>query len=157
MKLADIFVESSVVVSIKGVTKSEAIRELAGALRRTRRIPKEHEETIVRALEQREALGSTGIGRGVGVPHIKHPSVARIVGAFGRSESGIEYQALDGDPVFLVFLLVSPVDATTEHLEALRRIAALAKDADLRRFLRGIRTAAEATDLMREADEKYQA
>jgi len=99
-------------------------------------------------------MGSTGIGGGVGVPHVKRPCVDRIRGVFGRSLSGIDFQALDGAPVDLVFLLVSPPEAQGPYLKALKKISAMASDADFGRFLRQADTVDEVVELMEEADER---
>ena len=153
MNLAEVFVESRLIPELQATTKDDAIRELLGVLQRTRKVPKARVPEVLKALLRREDLGSTSIGRGVGVPHVKHPAVSRIVGAFGRSTAGIDYQAVDGEPVHLVFLLISPADAGAGHLNALKRISALAKDGDLPRFLLRADGVAGITEIMCEADE----
>ena len=154
MKLSDVFLETTTVPRLEATTKSEAMAELVEVLRRTRRLSRPVADEVLTALERREEMGSTGIGRGIGIPHVKHASVKRIVGAFGRSVQGVEFQALDAAPVYLVFLLVSPQDDVTDHLHLLRKISALAQDADLRRFLRNAQSAAEIAEIMQEAGER---
>jgi len=155
MKLADIFVPDTIVPELDARTKLESIEELVGVLRTTRRITKASAPLIRSAIDRREEMGSTGIGRGIGVPHIKQAAVKKIVGAFGRSSQGIEFQALDGGPVHLVFLIVSPEAEVENHLNALRKISSLANDEDMRRFLRNAESVEEIADLMAEADERY--
>jgi len=156
MKLGDIFTEETMVVDLKAVTKAEALQELVTVLQKTRRLTKANAPEVLKALERRETVGSTGIGRGVGVPHVKHPSAAKLMGALGRSARGIEFQALDGAPVHLVFLLISPPDMVQDHLHALKKISAIAAHEDFRRFLRNARSAKEMAELMLEADERLQ-
>lgn len=156
MKLAGVFTSETVIPRLRSGTKPEAIAEMVGALRQAGFVAKNQVESLTTALLRREEMGSTGIGGGVGVPHVKHAALDEIRGVFGRSEEGIEFQALDGAPVDLVFLLVSPPDTVEPNLKALRKISAMASDADFRRFLRRAKTAEEIVDLMREADERIQ-
>jgi PTS system fructose-specific IIA component/PTS system nitrogen regulatory IIA component len=100
----------------------------------------------------REELGSTGIGKGVAVPHAKHECVQGLVVAFGRSQKGIEFSALDGQPVHLVFLLLSSKDVSGQHLEALARVARLVRDDRFCRFLREAKSRKELADILLEAD-----
>lgn len=156
MNLAKLFVADTIVPELSAGTKQEAIEKLVGVLQQKRRITKAQAPTIRKAIERREEMGSTGIGHGVGVPHVKQAAVTKMVGAFGRSVEGIDFQALDGAPVHLVFLIVSPSEEVKDHLNALRKISSLAKDEDLRRFLRNAESAAEIAELMAEADERLQ-
>jgi nitrogen PTS system EIIA component len=156
MKLAGVFTSETVIPRLNSGTKPEAIAEMVDALRQAGFVAKNQVESLTTALLRREEMGSTGIGGGVGVPHVKHAALDEIRGVFGRSEEGIEFQALDGAPVDMVFLLVSPPDTVEPNLKALRKISAMASDADFRRFLRRAKTAAEIVDLMREADERIQ-
>jgi PTS system fructose-specific IIA component/PTS system nitrogen regulatory IIA component len=100
----------------------------------------------------REELGSTGIGKGVAVPHAKHESVEGLVAAFGRSAAGVEFAALDGQPVQLIFLLLSSKDVSGQHLEALARVARLVRDDKFCRFLREAKDRGELAELLQEAD-----
>ena len=100
----------------------------------------------------REDLGSTGIGKGVAVPHAKHDSVDGLVAAFGRSKKGIEFAALDGQPVQLVFLILSSKEHSGQHLGALARVARLVRDDRFCRFLREAKDAKDLVDLFAEAD-----
>lgn len=123
------------------------------ALVRTGKVKERSAPDIVRALMDREDLGSTGIGKGVAVPHAKHESVSGLVGAFGRSSKGIEFAALDGQPVWLVFLLLSSKDSSGRHLEALARVARLVRDGRFCRFLREAKGGPEElAELLAEAD-----
>src|SRR5690606_39826687 len=96
------------------------IREMAGALMQSGSISDDQFDSVVEAILKREELGSTGIGRGVAVPHTKHPTVDRLCGAVAVSQDGVEFDSLDGEKVHLLFLLVSPPDRPGDHLRALR-------------------------------------
>ena len=108
---------------------------------------------VIKALMDREELGSTGIGAGVAVPHAKHDSVADLVGVFGRSRKGINFDALDGEPVHVLFLLLSSKSASGAHLEALAYISRLVRDEKFVRFMREAKDVNALRDLLKEADE----
>ena len=107
---------------------------------------------IVAAIMKREELGSTGIGRGVAVPHTKHASVERLVGTVGVSSEGVDFNSLDGDKVHLLFLLVSPPDRPGDHLRALENISRQLRDDTFCRFLKQARSAQDIRQLLDEAD-----
>jgi len=154
MKLQDVFARENIVSGLASTQKGETIRELVGRLCETGSLDKGYAADVERALMRREELGSTGIGKGVAVPHAKHPGVKGVLGAFGRSLQGIAFESLDDRPVHLVFLLVSSPDAVEPHLAALRKVTTLLKDDDLCAFLQRARDGTELADLLREADER---
>ena len=116
------------------------------------RISVDEMEGIIKAIMKREDLGSTGIGRGVAVPHTKHPSVDRLVGTVAISQDGIDFESLDGDPVQLFFLLVSPPDRPGDHLRALENISRQLRDDAFCRDLKAAATPADIQHLLEEAD-----
>jgi PTS system fructose-specific IIA component/PTS system nitrogen regulatory IIA component len=109
-------------------------------------------ESIVKAIMNREELGSTGIGRGVAVPHAKHGSVDQLVGTVAVSRDGVNFDSLDGEKVFVLFLLVSPLDRPGDHLRALENISRQLRDDRFCRFLKQAKTAEEIRQLLEEAD-----
>ena len=109
-------------------------------------------ESIVKAILKREELGSTGIGRGVAVPHTKHPSVDRLVGTVAVSSTGVDFTSLDGETVHLFFLLISPPDRPGDHLRALENISRQLRDDTFCRFLKQAKTTEEIQQLLDEAD-----
>ena len=109
-------------------------------------------DSIVRAIMKREELGSTGIGRGVAVPHTKHPSVNRLVGTVAVSHEGVDFDSLDGEKVQLFFLLISPPDRPGDHLRALENISRQLRNDTFCRFLKQAKSAEEIKQLLDEAD-----
>jgi len=142
-----------IIENIEATDKNGVLREFARLLKIKGKI--EDEENLVRVLTEREALGSTGIGDGVAIPHGKLENVSDIIVAFGRSTSGVEYQSLDAKPVFLFFLLVTPDDRPGDHLKTLARISRILKSSALRTSLRQASGRREMRILLFEEDSKY--
>ncbi len=153
MKLTELVVPDAVIPDLKAENKEDVIRKMVAALRQCGAISEEHEESIVDALMKRERLGTTGIGNGVAVPHTKHPSVDRLVCALALVPDGVDFEALDGEPVYTVFLLVSPADRPGDHLRGLENISHHLKNPNFVNFLRQSKTKEAILDLLREADE----
>jgi PTS system fructose-specific IIA component/PTS system nitrogen regulatory IIA component len=109
-------------------------------------------ENIVQAILKREELGSTGIGRGIAVPHTKHPSVEQPVGTVGVSATGVDFQSLDGEKVQLFFMLISPPDRPSDHLRALENISKQLQDETFCRFLKKSKSAQDIQQILEEAD-----
>ena len=154
MKLSDLIDSKAIVSELESTTKEEVIKELVEVLGAAGKIDAKDTKKLTAALMAREQLGSTGIGQGLAVPHAKHNSVGNLVAAFGRSKKGIDFDSLDGEPVYLVFLLLSNKDASGQHLEALAYITKLLRDDLFCRFLREAKDTAEVIELLKEADEK---
>jgi mannitol/fructose-specific phosphotransferase system IIA component (Ntr-type) len=109
-------------------------------------------ESITRAIMKREELGSTGIGRGVAVPHTKHPSVSQLLGTVAVSQPGVDFDSLDGEKVQLFFLLISPPDRPGEHLRALENISRQLRNDSFCKFLKQAKSADDIWQLLVEAD-----
>jgi PTS system nitrogen regulatory IIA component len=139
---------------VEATDKLGALRELLGCAQATGAFGAAEAAAMLRRLQEREAIGSTGLGNGVAVPHVKGERAARAALVLGRSKKGLEWQAIDGRPVHAVFLLVSPANEPEAHLRCLRWIAGLARSADFRRFLMGAGDADEMRDLLREMVQK---
>lgn len=152
MKFADFVSASAIRADLSAGDKEGAIREMVAALLGAGNIADEQVESIVKAIMKREELGSTGIGRGVAVPHTKHPSVARLVGTVAVSGEGIDFNSLDGEKVQLFFLLISPPDRPGDHLRALENISRQLRDDAFCRFLKQAKTADDIRQLLEEAD-----
>jgi PTS system fructose-specific IIA component/PTS system nitrogen regulatory IIA component len=152
MKLSEIVVQDAILADLTADSKEGAIRAMVGSLCQAGRIAKPSEDNIVAAIMKREELGSTGIGRGIAVPHTKHASVDSLVATIALSRKGVEFQSLDGEDVFILFLLVSPPDRPGDHLRGLESISRHLKNDDFCKFLRQAKSAEEVMELLREAD-----
>ena len=120
MKFADFIQVAAIRADLTARDKAGAIEELVSGLVESKGILDDQRDSIIKAIMKREELGSTGIGRGVAVPHTKHPSVDRLVGTVGVSTDGVDFNSLDGEKVQLFFLLVSPPDRPGDHLAGAR-------------------------------------
>ncbi len=154
MKLGDIIPDGGIMDDLKAVEKEDVIKEMVQALVKSGRIEESSSPKVIKALMDREELGSTGIGAGVAVPHAKHDSISDLVGAFGRSKKGINFDALDGEPVHILFLLLSSKNASGAHLEALAYISRLVRDEKFVKFLKDAKDVKELRDLLGEADQQ---
>jgi nitrogen PTS system EIIA component len=152
MKLCDFVVQAALIPEMPLGSKESAIRSMVSALRQAGSIKESDEEGIVAAILKREELGSTGIGRGVAVPHTKHPSVDKLIAAIAVSKEGVDFSSLDGEPVFVMFLLVSPPDRPGDHLRGLENISRHLRNDKFCKFLRASKSAQDIWDLLREAD-----
>jgi len=152
VKFADFILNKAVMAEIKATDKQGVIREMVQSILDAGGISKKEYEEIVQAIIMREGLGSTGIGRGIAVPHAKHPSLTRMVGCVAVSADGIDFDSLDCEKVHLFFLLISPPDAPNEHLRALEHITRQLKDDTFCRFLKQAKTKDDVLSLLDEAD-----
>ncbi len=153
MKLSDLIHGASVIPELSATERNASIRELVQSLADHGAIRPEHVETIARAVIAREKQGSTGFGKGVAVPHVKHSCVEKMTATIGRSSHGVDFAALDRAPVYTVVILLSPAQAPEEHLAAMERIFRYLQRDDFRRFLRQADTHESIVELIREADE----
>lgn len=152
MKLLDFVVRDSIIVDLQATTKEAAVREMVGGLNRAGQLADGEVESVIRAILNREELGSTGIGMGVAVPHTRHPTLQRLVGAVALSGTGVDFAALDGEPVNIFFLLVSPQNQPGDHLRALENISRHLKDERFVKFLRQATTRDAVAEVLEEAD-----
>jgi mannitol/fructose-specific phosphotransferase system IIA component (Ntr-type) len=152
MKFADFISPEAIRAELTAEDKEGVIRELVEALLKAGKVEAGEMESIVRAIMSREELGSTGIGRGVAVPHTKHASVDDLVGTVGVSREGVDFDSLDGEKVYLFFLLVSPQDRPGPHLRALENISRQLRDDTFCRFLKQSKTREDIWQLLEEAD-----
>jgi PTS system nitrogen regulatory IIA component len=135
MNLKDFFSPDALTFNLRGGSKDEALAELVGLLRMDERST----GTLLRIIQRRENLGSTGIGRGIAIPHCRSLVVNRLRLAFGTRKEGLEYQAIDGKPVCHFFLIVAPpLEISNQYLPVLGRIAQFAKEPDVPDRLGGL-------------------
>ena len=152
MKFADFVSREAIRADITADDKEGVIREMVQALLDASKVAENEYESIVKAIMKREELGSTGIGRGVAVPHTKHPSIDRLVGTVAVSAEGVDFDSLDGEKVHLFFLLISPPDRTGDHLRALENVSRQLRDETFCRFLKQARSPVDILQLLDEAD-----
>src|SRR3989338_646938 len=126
MKISEILDKQGIKIGISSITKEDTLKELVDVLAKVEDIgdPK----GIVKALIDRENLGSTGIGQGIAIPHGKTDKVKRLIAVLGISQKGFNFEALDGEPVYIFFLLVAPKETAGPHLKALAQISRLLRD-----------------------------
>ncbi|MEN6617244.1 MAG: PTS sugar transporter subunit IIA [Syntrophorhabdus sp.] len=154
MKLGDTLKESTVICSIEGNTKKEIVTHLASQLKTAGLI--NDIDPVVGIVMERESLGSTGIGDGIAIPHGKFGDSGQVMCVFARSEKGVDFDAVDGEPVHIFFLVLAPEDAASLHLIVLSRISRILRDPSFRKRLLEIPN--DAHLLYRgivEGDEKY--
>jgi len=136
MTLTDLVAPTAIIPALKVNGKKQAIQELAA---RAAVLTGQNERAILEILLQREKLGSTAVGNGVAIPHGKLPKLGRLFGLFARLERPIDFEALDSQPVDLIFLLLAPEAAGADHLKALARVARLLRDPEIAKKLRDSR------------------
>jgi PTS system nitrogen regulatory IIA component len=152
VRLTDILKESSVISDIKGTTKEKILTELAGQLKAAGLV--KDVDSVVRIIMEREALGSTGIGDGVAIPHGKMKGPGGVLVAFGRSRQGVDFDAVDGQPVHIFFLVLAPEDSASLHLKVLSRISKILRDPSFRKKLLKLPDAHSLYESIVEEDEK---
>jgi len=156
MDLRDFMVAEAFVPELKAENRDESIRELVDAFVAVGKVDSSETDEIIEKLIERETQGSTGIGRGIAVPHIKHSSVSEIIGTIGCSRKGIDFASLDQAPVYSVLLLLSPPNNPDRHLEAMESLFAHLQQDMFRKFLRQAETREAIEDLLEEADQAQQ-
>ena len=154
MKIMDFLNPNALSSDLKAGDKKEVIKELVGLLINSGEIKQKDAEKVIKVLLEREALGSTGIGQGIGIPHGKFAGTKRLVGAFGLSRQGIDFESLDGEPVYIFFLLVAPEDSAGPHLKALARVSRLLKDKYFRDTLRSAKDEKSLLKVLKQEDQK---
>lgn len=134
MGLSEFLAPEAVVLNLHASCKREALAQLAEKAAALTNVPA---ATIRQALLEREQLGSTGVGRGVAIPHGKIDGIGEMVGLFAKLDQPVDFEAVDDQPVDLIFVLLAPTDATAAHLKALAKVSRLLRDEQVREALRG--------------------
>src|SRR3954470_14040211 len=153
MKLNEFIVTDAIIADLKASDRDGALRELVTALSGAGALPADAVDEVVASLIKREQNGSTGFGKGVAVPHVKHAKGSKMAGTVGRSGAGIDFAALDHQPVYSVFLLLSPENQPQQHLQAMNIIFTNLQADTFRRFLRQSETRQQIVELLDEADQ----
>ena len=155
MSIMEFLTEQAVSCELASQNKEDVIRELVALLVKASAIKERDVSKLVQILMAREALGSTGIGQGVAIPHGKSDCVTKLVSAFGVSRAGVKFDSLDGEPAHLLFLLVAPEDSAGPHLKALARISRLLKDKHFRDTLQLAKDERQLVKILREEDARH--
>ena len=152
MKIMDFLSKKAVTVNLKATDKEGVIRELVDLLAKAEEM--KGKEELVKALMIRESLGSTGIGQSIGIPHAKSANAKTLVAAFGLSQKGVNFDSLDGEPVYIFFLLIAPEESAGPHLKALARISRMLKDKFFRETLKAAKDEKEILRIIQDEDSK---
>jgi len=152
MKIMEFLSKKAVTMNLKSDDKEGVIRELVDLLAKADEIKGKDE--LVKALMTRESLGSTGIGQGIGIPHAKSANAKNLVAAFGLSQKGVNFDSLDGEPVYIFFLLIAPEESAGPHLKALARISRMLKDKFFREMLKAAKDEKEILRIIQDEDSK---
>ncbi|MDF1554960.1 MAG: PTS sugar transporter subunit IIA [Deferrisomatales bacterium] len=153
MKLLDFLQKEAIAPTLAATDKAGVLAELAQVLVATGKVASA--PAAVQVLQEREKLGSTGIGEGIAIPHGKIKELDQVVAVFGRSTSGVEFDSMDGAPVNLFFLLMAPENSASTHLKALARISRLLKDRSFREELLQAASRDDLFEIIAREDEKY--
>ena len=153
MELADFLTKEQVVTDLKASDRWEAIEELIGLLVDSGQIKPDHREAIVSIVKKRETSMSTGIGFGIGIPHASTDLIDDVTGAFGRSKAGVNFDALDNQPVNLVMLFLVPQGQFQKHLHTLAKIAKVLQKKEFAKALEDAGDAAEMYQIIRSSQE----
>jgi mannitol/fructose-specific phosphotransferase system IIA component (Ntr-type) len=147
MELREFFSDDAIKLDLDGTTKDEILKELIGLLK----LDEKSEGMLFKMLKRRENLGSTGIGRGIAIPHCRSLVVSKLRVAFGRKRNGIDFKAIDEKPVNFFFLIVAPpLEVSNQYLPVLGKIAQFSKEPDVPARLMGLDTAEQFMDLLKE-------
>jgi mannitol/fructose-specific phosphotransferase system IIA component (Ntr-type) len=152
MKLGDFIEAGALIPQLQSGKRDEVIGELVDALVASGAIDASLRDELIKNIVDREKHGSTGFGKGVAVPHVKHEKITKMTAAIGISQGGVDFNALDKAPVYSVVLLMSPKNRPDEHLQAMENIFRNLQKDTFRRFLRQASTREEILDLIQEAD-----
>ena len=152
MRMSDFVVRDAINPDLAAVNKEGVIREMAASLRAAGCFREADQEDVVRAILKRELLGSTGIGRGVAIPHTKHNGVERLIGTVAVSPNGVSFESLDGEPVQVFVLLISPQDRPGDHLRALENVSRCLRDDNFVKALRAAATRDQIWSLLEKYD-----
>ena len=152
MKFTDFVCFEAIIPELQAQDRDGVIKELVNALDKNGQLGKGNADKITRAVIKRENEASTGMGKGIAVPHVKHKAIKKIVAAVGQSSKGVDFSALDKQPVYSVILLISPEGDPEKHLQAMEKIFRHLQQEKFRKFLRQSQTAEQIEDLLKEAD-----
>lgn len=148
MRMSHFVVRDAIIPALAATTRDDVIREMVAALHAAGQFQTQDADDVARAVIRRETLGSTGIGRNIAIPHSRHLAASRLVGALALSEAGVPFDSIDGEPVHVFVLLVSPQDQPGPHLRALESVVQTMRDDGFVQALRACKTRDQVWDLL---------
>ena len=154
MNISEILGKGAVSVGLAATNKEEMLAELVDLLVESKSVKKTDKAEVLKRLKEREVLGSTGIGKGVAIPHAKCPKIKKMVAAFGVSKKGVDFKSLDGQPTYLFFTLIAPGETPGPHLKALARISRLLDDKFIRERLRSAKNDSDILSIIQIEEQK---
>jgi mannitol/fructose-specific phosphotransferase system IIA component (Ntr-type) len=152
MKLRDFVVQDAIIPQLDATQRDDVVAELMDALIAAGAAPTDLRDTLIAEVLKREKNGSTGFGKGVAIPHVKHDQVQKVAAAIGVSQKGVDYNALDKQPVYCIFMLLSPAGQPDQHLHAMENIFANLQNDTFRSFLKQAADKDAVVTLLEEAD-----
>jgi PTS system fructose-specific IIA component/PTS system nitrogen regulatory IIA component len=155
MKLTEIIAADAVIPELEATDRDAVLREMVKTLAKAKKIVAKHVDDVVKQLAEREKQGTTGIGKGVAVPHVRHDAVKQVTAAVARSSRGVDFGSLDQQPVYLFFLVLAPDNS--KYFQAMETIFRHVQKDNFRKFLRQAETREDVLDLLREADQQSEA
>lgn len=152
MKLQDFVCSDAIIPDLKSTERDDVINEMVDALIAAKAAPASIRDELISLILEREKRGSTGFGKGVAVPHVKHEKIKSMAASIGVSQNGVDFNALDKGDVFTIVLLLSPMNKPDDHLQAMHNIFGNLQKDTFRRFLRQATSVTEVVELLQEAD-----
>ncbi len=150
MNYLNLFKEKNIILTLESTDKRSAIEEIVDSAISSDLLAKNKKKIVIEALLAREKLGSTGLGRGVAIPHVKIEGFSGDLAVLARSNKGVEFNSIDGEAVFILFLIVSPAKDAEKHLSILQWISSLARHQDFNNFIRGASDEKEIVGILKE-------
>lgn len=148
MRMANFIVKDAILPDLKATSRDDAIREVVDSLCAAGQLPQTDRDDVVRAILRREALGTTGIGHNIGIPHTRHASAHQLLGTLAISKSGVPFESIDGEPVHVLVMLISPPDRPGDHLRALENVVNAMRNESFVQALRNAKTRDEIWALL---------
>ncbi|MFH1395617.1 MAG: PTS sugar transporter subunit IIA [Candidatus Omnitrophota bacterium] len=154
MNIMDLLSKDAIAINLESQEKSKVLSELVDLLVVSGDVKKVGKNEILKRLQEREMLGSTGIGKGVAIPHAKCPKIKKMIAAFGVSKTGLDFKSLDGEPTHIFFLLIAPGETPGPHLKALAKISRLLDDKFIRDRLLAVKNPQDVLKIIKEEERK---
>ncbi len=152
MKLSELLTENNLILNLKGKKKDDILKDMVSHLAKNNKID---EDEILKGIIGREEVMSTGLGQGVAIPHAKAESTKNVMVVFGRVKDGIDFKSIDGEPVYLIFMVIVPQDATISQIKILARISRLLKHNYIREKLKVLKTKEEIISFILQEEERH--